>query len=241
LARLTRHEILKEDRFLLSVEKIRDFFLNRRKPILLGLGTIALVTLLGLGWSYNSARQNERAKDELSQALKIYHSPVVTATQGQGSASPKEPTFNNSAKKYEEALAEFQKVSHSYSSRPAGKIAKYYAGLCLMGLNRNNEAIAILEPLSKEKSDYGTLARVVLAEVYEKSGNLSRATETYQRIVDDGSPIAPKNASMMHLAGLYEQQNKKNEAAKIYQQVVKDFPGTPFFIEAEQKIKQLSQ
>jgi TolA-binding protein len=82
---------------------------------------------------------------------------------------------------------------------------------------------------------------VVLADVYEKSGNLGRATETYQRIVDDGSPIAPKNASMMHLAGLYEQQNKKNEAAKIYQQVVKDFPGTPFFAEAEQKIKQLSQ
>jgi tetratricopeptide (TPR) repeat protein len=241
LARLTRHEILKEDRFLLTVETIRDFFLTRRKQILLGLGAIALVTFLGLGWSYNSAHQNEKAKDELSHALKIYHSPVVTTAQGQGSTSPNELTFNNSAKKYEEALAEFQKVSQSYSSRPAGKIAKYYAGLCLRGLNRNNEAIAILEPLSREKSDYGMLARVVLADVYEKSGNLNRATETYQKIVEDGSPIAPKNASLMHLAELYEQQNKKNEAAKIYQQVVKDFPGTPFFAEAEQKIKQLSQ
>jgi TolA-binding protein len=82
---------------------------------------------------------------------------------------------------------------------------------------------------------------VVLAEVYEKSGNLSRATETYQKIVDNGSPVAPKNVNMMHLAELYEQQNKKNEAAKIYQQVVKDFPGTSFFAEAEQKIKQISQ
>jgi TolA-binding protein len=241
LARLTRHEILKEDRFLLTVETVRDFFLRKRKQILLGIGAIALVTLLGMGWFYYSAHQNERAKDELGQALKIYHSPVVTAAQAQAPASPKELTFTNSAKKYEEALAEFQKVSQNYPSRPAGKIARYYAGLCLKELNRNNEAIATLEPMSREKSDYGTLARVVLAEVYEKSGNLSRATETYQKIVDNGSPVAPKNVNMMHLAELYEQQNKKNEAAKIYQQVVKDFPGTPFFAEAEQKIKQISQ
>ena len=86
MARLTRHEILKEDRFLLTVETVRDFFWRKRKQILLGIGAIALVTLLGMGWFYYSAHQNERAKDELSQALKIYHSPVVTAAQGQAPA-----------------------------------------------------------------------------------------------------------------------------------------------------------
>jgi TolA-binding protein len=42
------------------------------------------------------------------------------------------------------------------------------------------------------------------------------------------------------LAGLYEQQKKSTEAAKVYQQVIKDFPGTAYATEAEQKLKQLS-
>jgi tetratricopeptide (TPR) repeat protein len=149
--------------------------------------------------------------------------------------------FVTATEKFKKALAEFQKVAASHASRPAGKIAKYYAGLCLRELNNPTEAISVLEPLSKEKSDYGALALRALATIYESSGNLAKAAEVYQQIVESDSAVVPKHDSLMHLAGLYEQQNKSAESTKIYQQVIKDFPGTSYMTEAEQKLKQLSR
>lgn len=238
MSRLTRHEILKEDKFLTTLEAARDFFAAQRKGLLTALGVIGLLLLAVLGTRYYFAQQDEKAKDELSQALRIYHASVRAAASP---ASSSDPVFSSATEKFQKALGEFQKVSANHPSRPAGKIATYYAGLCLRELNRNNEAISHLEPLSREKSDYGALAQRALASVYESMGNLAKAAEIYQQLVQSGTTVVPRNESLMYLAGLYEQQNKPAEATKIYQQVIKDFPGTPYMSEAEQKLKLLTR
>jgi tetratricopeptide (TPR) repeat protein len=241
LARLTRHEILKEDKFLVTVEKVRDYYLKHQKQILVGASIVVGVTLLVTGGIYFFAHQSQQAKDELSQALRIYHAPVTSAGVPEAPPSANEPSFKSAKEKYEKALAEFQKIGSRYSSHPVGKIARYYTGLSLLGLDRSQEAISALEPLSKEKSDYGALARLALAEVYESKGDLNKAAETYKQIVESNSVVTPRDVNMMHLAQLYESQNKAGEATKIYQQVVKDFPGTQFSTDAERKLKQASQ
>jgi tetratricopeptide (TPR) repeat protein len=226
---------------MLTLEEIRDFFLHQKKQIINGVLIGGLIALAVFGFYYYSAHQNERAKDELSQALKIYQAPVTSPNQPQNSVSPDELSFKTSAEKYEKALAEFQKVIGDFPSRSSGKIARYYAGLCLNSLNRKAEAVALLTPLSKEKSDYGALALAALAAVYESLGDWAKSTEIYQQIVNDNSPVTPKNVNLMHLARLYEEQNKMTEATKTYQLVVKDFPGSSFFTEAEQKLKQIAR
>jgi tetratricopeptide (TPR) repeat protein len=238
LSRLTRHEILKEDKFLLTVEKVRDFYLKHQKQILVSAGIVVGVTLLVTGGVYFFAHQSQQAKDELSQALRIYHAPVISAGMPEAPSSANEPSFKSAKEKYDKALAEFQRISKSYSSHPVGKIACYYAGLLLLELDRSKEAITTLEPLSKEKSDYGALARLALAGVYESKGELNKAAETYRQIVESNSVVTPRDVNMMHLAQIYESLNKAGEATKIYQQVVKDFPGTQLSTEAELKLKQ---
>jgi tetratricopeptide (TPR) repeat protein len=237
LARLTRHEILKEDHFLLTVEAARDFFLARKKQILLIAGVVAGVLLLGFGIYYYFAYSGEKAHQELSGALTIYQSSVG-AVPAPGDTSP---GFKTSQEKYEKALVEFKKVVQQNGSSTPGKIAGYYVGLCLKQLNRDAEAIAQLEPLSKEKSDYGALSLAALAGLYEKSGNLAKTTEIYRQIIINDAAAAPKSVAMMHLAQLLEQQNKTAEAVKIYQQVVKDFPDSPFTSKAEERIKQIAK
>lgn len=241
MARLTRHEILKEDRFMLTLEEIRDLFLAKRRQILMGLGIGVLVALAVFGFYYYTAHENEKAKDQLSQALRIYEARVSAANQSQSAGSADEVSFKTAIEKYEKALAEFQKVTKDYPSRPAGKIARYYAGLCLNSLKRKSEAVTMLESLSKERSDYGALGQSALAAVYESSGDLAKSVEIYRQIVNSDSPVTPKNVSLMHLARLYEEQNKTTEAARTYQQVVKDFPESSFVTEAEQKLKQIAR
>lgn len=241
MSRLTRHEILKEDHFLMAVETVRDFYLKKRKTIILTSGIVAVLVLLVAGGGYYVAHQGQKAKDELSVALRIYHAPVIPAGTDATMIPAGEFSFKTESEKHQKALAEFQKVSNAYGSRPVGKIAKYYTALSMQALGRNNEAIAILEPLSRDRSDYGVLGRVALAQIYEVSGNLPKATDAYRQVVDSNSPLAPKNINLMHLAQLYEQQNKTSDATKIYQQVVKDFPGTTYSSEAERKLKQASR
>lgn len=240
MSRLTRHEILKEDKFLLTVDSVRDLFVAKRKQILIAVGAIGAVLLAVLGVRYYFAHQDENAKDQLSAALRIYHGTVLGATPA-GAPSTSDPVFATSTEKYEKALTELQKVAAQYPSRPAGKIAKYYTGLSLRELNKTSEAIATLEALSKDSSDYGVLAQRALLVIYESSGNLAKATEVGQQLSQSKSAVVPRSEILMQLAQLYERQNKKSEATKIYQQLVKDFPGTPTMTEAEQKLKQLSQ
>lgn len=240
MSRLTRHDILKEDKFLLTVDSARDFFLAKQKQIILVVGAVAAVGLAVLGIRYYLAQQDESAKDQLSAALRIYHGTVLGSAPT-APAGTSEPVFATSAEKYEKALTEFQKLAAQHDSRPSGKIAKYYAGLSLRELNKTNEAIATLEALGKDSSDYGVLAQRALVSIYEGTGNLAKAAEVCQQLAQSKSAVVPKSDTLMQLAQLYERQNKKSEATKVYQQLVKDFPGTPTMTEAEQKLKQLAQ
>jgi tetratricopeptide (TPR) repeat protein len=240
LSRLTRHEILKEDKFLLTVDSARDFFLAKSKQIMMVLAAVAVVSLAILGGRYYLAQQDESAKDQLSAALRIYHGTVLSSARA-GTPSTSEPVFATSRDKFDRALVDLQKVADEHPSRPSGKIAKYYIGLSLRELGKTNEAISTLEALSKDSSDYGVLAQRALVSIYESTGNLAKATEVCQQLSQSKSAIVPKSETLMQLAQFYERQNKKSEATKIYQQVVKDFPGTSTMTEAEQKLKQLSQ
>lgn len=240
MSRLTRHDILKEDKFLLTLDAARDFWLARRRQIAMALAAAGLVVVLVLGTRYYLAQQDESAKDQLNAALRTFHGTVLGSTPA-GAAGSSEPVFATATEKFEKALGEFQKVAAQHPSRSAGKIAKYYAGLSLQGLNKTAEAIAALEALAKDSSDYGVLAQQALVSIYESAGNLSKAAEICQQLTQSKSAVVPKSETLMHLARLHEQQNKKSEAIKVYQQLVKEFPGTPTMTEAEQKLKQLSQ
>src|SRR5262245_11976483 len=201
---------------MLTLEEIRDFFFARKRQIVTGLALTLLLASAVFGFYYYTAHENEQAKDQLSQALRIYEAPVRDASQPPGAGSADELSFKTASEKYEKALAEFQKVIKDHPSRSSGKIARYYAGLCLSSLNKKTEAVTMLEPLSRERSDYGALGQSALAAVYERSGDLAKSTEVYQQIVSSNAPVTPKNVSLMHLARLSVEQTKTTEAATAY-------------------------
>lgn len=237
MSRLTRHDILKEDKFLLTMEGARDFLLAHKKPILM-LGCIMLAVLLvGVGGYYYVTYSSQAAKNELGQALETFQAPVGQPAETAGAIL----SFTTPQEKYQKALAEFQKVPQHTFSFGDGKIAEYYMGLCLMSLQRENEAVGHLEPLSREKSDLGALALVALAGIYESQGNLAKAIEMRQQVISADVAAAPKSQNLLQLAELYEQQNNPSEAIKTYQQLIKEYPDSPLVQKANQQIKQISR
>ena len=236
LARLTRHEILKEDRFMMLVDETRHFFANNRSEILRGLSAAGVVAVLVAGYYYYSAQQEEQSKEELARALATYHA-TVGETESSGSAGP--VFFETPARKYEQALSELQEIVFRHSSRAAGKIATYYSGLCLHQLDKSPEAVSLLEPLSQEQSDFGALALAALGRIYEDTADLAKATEAYQQLVERNALTTPGETLAMKVALLYEQQNQQEQAAKMYEKVINDFPTSPASTEAEQRLRKI--
>jgi tetratricopeptide (TPR) repeat protein len=238
LARLTRQEILKEDRFMMVVDQFRHFFANNRSEILRGLSAAGVVAVFVAAFYYYSAKQEGQSKEELAKALTTYHAPVSQGGEAASSSSP--DSIATSTRNYEKALVELQGVIARHDTRPAGKIATYYAGLCLHRLDRNAEAISQLEPLSQEQTDFGALALAALGRIYEDSADIAKATEVYQQLVDRNALTTPGDRLAMHMALLYEHQDKNEEAAKIYEKVIQDFPASPVSSEAELRLKKIA-
>lgn len=236
MARLTRHEILKEDRFMMLVDETRHFFANNRSEILRGLSAVGVVAVLVAGYYYYSANQEERSKEELARALATYHA-TVGKTESSGSTAP--VFFETPTQKYEKALSELQQVVSRHNSRAAGKIATYYSGLCLHRLDRSSEALSLLEPLSQEQSDFGALALAALGRIYEDTADLAKATEIYQQLVERNALTTPGETLAMKVALLYERQNQKEQAAEMYEKVINDFPSSPASNEAEQRLRKI--
>jgi len=236
LARLTRHEILKEDRFMVLVESTRHFFASNRSEILRGLSAVGVVAVLVAGYYYYSATQEEQSKEALARALATYHA-TVGQTESSGSAAP--VFFETPTQKYEKALSELNEVVSQHQSRAAGKIATYYSGLCLHQLDRSPEAVSLLKPLSQEQSDFGALALAALGRIYEDTADLAKATEVYQQLVERNALTTPGETLAMKVALIYEQQNQKEQAAEMYQKVINDFPTSPASTEAEQRLRKI--
>ena len=236
MARLTRHEILKEDRFMVLVDETRHFFADNRSEILRGLSAVGVVAALVAGYYYYSAKQEEHSKEELARALATYHA-TVGKTESSGLTAP--VFFETPTQKYEQALSELQEVISRHHSRAAGKIATYYSGLCLHRLDRSSEALSLLEPLSREQSDFGALALAALGRIYEDTADLAKATEVYQQLVERNAVTTPGETLAMQAALLYEQQNRKEQAAEMYQKVIDEFPTSPASTEAEQRLRKI--
>ena len=236
MARLTRHEILKEDRFMMLVDETRHFFANNRSEILRGLSAVGVVAALAAGYYYYSAKQEEHSKEELARALATYHA-TVGKTESSGLKAP--VFFESPTQKFEQALSELQEVISRHNSRAAGKIATYYSGLCLHQLDRSSEAVALLEPLSQEQSDFGALALAALGRIYEDTADLAKATGVYQQLVERNALTTPGETLAMQAALLYERQDRKEQAAEMYQRVIDEFPTSPASTEAEQQLRKI--
>lgn len=236
MARLTRHEILKEDRFMMLVDETRHFFANNRSEILRGLSAVGVVAALVAGYYYYTAKQEDQSKEELARALATYHA-TVGKTESSGLTAP--VFFETSTQKYEQALSELQQVISRHDSRAAGKIATYYSGLCLHQLDRSSEAVSLLEPLSQEQSDFGALALAALGRIYEDTADLTKATEVYQQLVERNALTTPGETLAMQAALLYERQDRKEQAVEMYQKVIDEFPTSPASTEAEQRLRKI--
>jgi predicted negative regulator of RcsB-dependent stress response len=228
----------------LKQDKVRETFEHGAEAVLshTRVTTIfLLVVIVGaagyLGWRLYTDRQTNQAQMGLDEAMKIYNSPLSVPGQP---ALPGETTYADASKRSQDALTKFSAVATQYPHTNPGKLARYYAALCMMDLDRLNQASEELKKLDAgSDKELAALAKYQIALIEERSGKKDEAVKDLRALSNSASVLVPKPMVLLELAELLSQSDPK-QATDIYNQLKKDYPNTAVADQADRGLELLT-
>jgi tetratricopeptide (TPR) repeat protein len=204
---------------------------NRRRLILAGSIVLALIVAVVAGaLIYNS--RSEKATVAFGNAMALYQTPI----QYPGEPVPAEvKTFKSVADRAKAANAGFVATASQYGMTPAGRNAKYFAGLTYIEAGENASAESTLKEVSDGwNKDVASLAKLALAQLYRQTGRSPQAIALYNELAAKPTTAVPAGTAQLQLADLYESQGQPDQAKKIYAQLKdKDSKGAAGTIAAQ--------
>jgi predicted negative regulator of RcsB-dependent stress response len=228
---------LKQDRVRETIEHGAEAVLSHTRLASIAVLVIILVASAYLGWKFYTDRQTAQAQVALDDAMKIFNAQI--AVPGQPTL-PGELTYPDSTHRAEDAEPKLAAVASQYPRTNPGKLARYYAALCLMDMDRLNQASEELKKLDAgSDKELAALAQYQTALIAERTGKKDEAIKILQSLSTAGAVLVPKPMVLLELAGIYSQSDPK-QAAVLYQQLKKDYPNTPVADEADRGLDLLA-
>src|SRR5262249_12266573 len=130
---------------------------------------VAIVLGCGyLGWRVYDNRQNEQAQAALDEAMKTFNAALLTPGQP---TLPREITYTHPGPRPHDAEVKLTAVAGKYPNARAGRLARYYAAICLMDQDKLNQASEELSKLNTgSDKELAALANFQKALIAERTG-----------------------------------------------------------------------
>jgi tetratricopeptide (TPR) repeat protein len=225
---------LKTDQFVTTTTHGLEWASQNRRSVITTAAILLLIILVLVGGFviYNS--RSQAASVAFGDAMAAYQAPL---------ALPGQPipvgmkTYNSIAERAKAANALFLAAANKYGSTPAGRNARYFAGLTYIEAGENASAESTLKEVADSwNSDLAALGKLALAQLYRQTGRSPQAIEIYNQLTAKPATTVPAGLAQLQLAELYEGQNQPDAAKKIYAQLKdKDAKG-PAGLLAAQKL-----
>jgi tetratricopeptide (TPR) repeat protein len=207
-------QALKQDKFVATTTHGLEWASeNRRSVIATGLILLGVIVFLVAGAVIYNTR-SEVASAAFGAAIQTYEAQLT---------QPGEPipsgvkTYPSSAERAKAANAMFQAIADKYSMTPAGKNARYFAGLTEIDAGQNQQAEDTLKKVASGwDSNLAALAKLALAGLYHDTGRDTQAIDLYNQLSAKPSTAVPYGEARLQLADLYTAEGKTDEAKKIY-------------------------
>jgi hypothetical protein len=232
---------IREDEFKSGIEHSVEWVKTHIEQVRVALivGVVAGGLLLGLStFRSQRARSSEAA---FAAALETFNTPIETEL-AEGADRPAGPVFGNAEEKFKRAAAGFDGVARQWPSLPAGRQARYYAALCRIELGDFDNARTALVDLSARRDESpleATLARMSLADLDQRSGQVDKAVDAYRQMADDSALPLPRDYALMRLASTLDGARRAQEAGASYRRLVEEFPQSVYAPEARRRMEQL--
>jgi len=239
--RLTRKEIVQEDKIRTSLTRIYEWILRNSRLLIASVGLL-LITVLG-SYIWKSYQQNRftELQIQFAEALKIYHSPSVENPTNEQPPNPNLYNFKNDQERRKKALESFNIVISNSSNSNLGLFSRYYAARIQHELDQREEAKQKLALIIEEANqvEIRSLARNFLAHVLLLEKDRKRASEILEAILNDSDSSFPKESVILRLARNLEQDNNAGKAVEFYQKLLDDYPDSNYASEARSRIDRL--
>jgi predicted negative regulator of RcsB-dependent stress response len=221
---------LKQDKVRETIEHGAEAVFSHTRLASIAL-LVAIVFLSGyFGWKIYNDRQTARAQAALDDAMKVFNAPL--ALPGQPTL-PGELTYADPNQRSQDAEVKLAAVAVNFPGTKPGRLARYYSALCLMDMDKLNQASEELKKLETgSDKELAALADFQKALIAERTGKSDQAIQILRALANSGSILVPKPMVQLELAGILRQTNPK-EAVALYEQIKKDNPNTSLADEAD--------
>jgi tetratricopeptide (TPR) repeat protein len=232
-------EEIKQDEFASGIEKTIEWVAAHRDEVRIGAG-VAVVLLAAAGAiAYFQGQRAREADQALRDALTTFQAPVASELP-EGADRPAGQVFATAEEKYKTAAAAFEGVERRFGSSKMGRRAKYYAALSRLELGQYPEAEKALKEIQAQGAGLDSeLARVGLANLYRRSGQVDKAVEAYRGLATNPAADVPRDFALLSAAQTLDDAKRWAEARATYRQLYEDFPASVYASEARARAEYL--
>jgi tetratricopeptide (TPR) repeat protein len=232
---------IKQDEFASWLEQALAWVTSHRDEVRIG-GGVALVLVAAFGaLAYFQGQRTREANQAFEDAMAAFEAPVA-AQLAPGADRPAGQVFATADEKYKTAAAAFEGVVRRFGSLDVGSRARYYGALCRFELGQYADAEKALKELQsgQGKPLVSDLARLGLAQVYRRSGEVDKAVDAYRSIASDPQTTLPRDYALREMAGTLEDARRYADARQAYQELLQEFPASVYAGEARQRSEYLA-
>jgi predicted negative regulator of RcsB-dependent stress response len=242
--RLTRKEIVQEDRIHSILATIYDWGTSNSRLIVALLAVVA-VSIVGLYfWRDYQETRREQVQVHFADALEVFHAPLSTdmesAEQERELATAKY-VFESREERHQKSLERFAEISENYSGTDLGEYARYYAAISKHQLGETSEAREILGSLISETRQplLRNLSRTYLAELALQDQDYDQAIQRLNEVLEEPTTNLPTQLILMRLGEVHEAAGNQEEALKNYRRVTAEYPTSEDSRQAQSRIDRL--
>jgi hypothetical protein len=228
---------LKQDKIKETFEHGAEAVLSHGQLASIVIAVVLVIAVGYFGWRFYNDRRSAQASEALEVGMKAYQGRIGGAPDP---SNPNDVVYPTDQARVEDALSKFLNVADKYSSTNPGKLARYYAALCLEDLERHNQALEELKKISGgSDKELSAMAQYQMAVIEARTGKTDDAVKLFRALADKPSALVPRPLVLLELAGTLRNSNPK-EAATVYQQIKKEYPDTTMADQADRELDSLS-
>ncbi len=259
--RLTRKEIVQEDRIHARLSQVSQWAL-RNRSYLAAAAVLLVVGIVGF-WTLQGYREGQVAETRglFSDALELYHATIDKVEEeaegkgeGEGEKSAEEKAqaraqelannryrFQSDQERNQKAEAAFLQLVEEHPNSQLGVLSRYYLALIERQTDRSGEAKENLAWVidSADAIETKNLARNALAQIVLGEGNPKEAADLLEQMVEEPSPNYPQQIILMSLAQSYEKAGNLDKAIEQYKKITSEYPTSQQSQEAQGRIDEL--
>ena len=230
---------IKQDELTSGLEQAASWLTAHRDEVRIGAGVVAVLLAAAGALAYFQGQRAREADRAFRDALTTFEAPVA-AELASGAERPSGQVFATAEDKYKTAAAAFEGVERRFGSSVTGLRAKYYAALSRAELGQQAEAEKALKEIQARGAGLEPdLARLALANLYRRGGQVDKAVEAYRALATNPAASVPRDFALVSAAQSLEDAKRWAEARAAYLQLVEEFPASVYASEARTRAEHL--